>query len=168
MTAKTTRTRTLCNVCGTRTVGSGGRQYDTQSASSLGLCGYCYEEAGWENTHSDWGHDANSETVVEGDGEDENGHRVKGCWICFPELNMAQKPHTPRKASATGERKVGTRRPQLNHRTQCTHPQTPEDRRECRKAFWAEEARKAEEAAKEAATQNTKAQATRRTRKATR
>lgn len=65
-------------------------------------CGPCYEEGGWENTHSDYGHDETSETVV-AEGADESGHRVTGCWICYPELNLAQKPYTPR----TGTSRVG-------------------------------------------------------------
>lgn len=146
--ATTARKRNLCNVCGKRTVGSGGRQYDTQSAASLGMCGPCDSEGGWENTHSDWGHE---EILAKPEAERtaEDLENIDGCWICFPELNMAQKEHKPRTSKgSTGTRKVTSRRPQLNHRTQCLHPQTPEARRECRKAFWAAEAAKAEQASK--------------------
>lgn len=148
MTAKATRKRNLCNVCGTRTVGSGGRKYDTQAAASNRLCGPCDSEGGWENEHSDRGHDADAAEVAKSTDEDTADKRVEGCWICYPELNMAQREHTPR-TSKSGSGKAGAaRKPQLNHRTQCTHPQTPEARRECRKAFWAAEAAKQAKATK--------------------
>lgn len=130
----------MCNVCGKRRVGSGGTSYDTASAALNGLCGPCDMEGGWENTHSDWGHDANG-PVAEANDEEEHGKRVKGCWICYPELNMAQvEPKAKAKAKTTKE--ASARRKQLNHRTQCTHPQTPAERRKCREAFWQAEATK--------------------------
>lgn len=112
----------LCNVCGMRRVGSGGQQYDTQAAADNGLCGPCDEEGGWENTHSDYGHEGNPEAEY-----------TEGCWICHPELNVAQQKPTS-KAGKPGHH--SPRRKQLNHRTQCTHPQTPAERRKCREAFW--------------------------------
>lgn len=141
---------TKCNVCKTRTVGSGGKAYDTQAAAANGLCGPCDTEGGWENEHSDRGHNAESTEVATLMEDDTVGKRVEGCWVCYPEINMAQREHKPR-TSKGGQGKATTRRPQLNHRTQCLHPQTPEARRECRKAFWALEA-KAEEVAADPAT----------------
>lgn len=117
----------MCNVCGRRRVGSGGKKYDVQSAAAIGLCGPCDEEGGWENTHSDQGHE-------QGEGEYRDG-----CWICHPELNVAQKGSTG-KAGKPGHN--SPRRKQLNHRTQCTHPQTPAERRKCREEFWQAEAAK--------------------------
>lgn len=75
--------------------------------------------------------------------------QMKGCWVCHPELNLAQKPYTPRKASqATGTRNQGVRRPQLNHKAQCLHPQTPEARKACKNRYWAELAKAEADATK--------------------
>lgn len=159
---------TKCNACGTRTVGSGGKKYDTLTAAGLDLCGPCYEEAGWENAHSDHGHTAITATP-EGEYPEAWGvpaaHKLAGdlayvaeiredmkaCWICHPELNAAQKAHTPRTSKGGEAGTKAARRPQLNHRTQCLHPQTPEARRECRKAFWEAEAKATQAPAKSAA-----------------
>lgn len=122
--------RKICNVCNARPVGY-GTNGDQRQAQSMDLCTPCYEEGGWENTHSDFAHDAEAEHMVQ-QGNNEAGHRVEGCWICFPELNDAQKPYVKR------ERKghQSPRRTQLNHRY-CLHAQTPKARRDCRNAFWA-------------------------------
>lgn len=122
----------MCNVCGTRRVGSGGKRYDVQSAAAIGLCGPCDEEGGWENTHSDEGHDNYGPDSPAGDEQP----FMAGCWICHPELNEAKRPV---KAGSTKGHN-SPRRKQLNHRTQCKHPQTPAARRACREAHWAEQA----------------------------
>lgn len=108
--------RKLCTVCNTRAVGTGGGD-DADSARSLGECNPCYTEGGWENSHSDEDHDS-----------EPNPH----CWICHPELNLAQKDHTPRTRTGHHSPRRGT----INHRTQCSHAQTPAARRACRKAYW--------------------------------
>lgn len=41
------------------------------------MCDACYQEAGWENTHSDGDHENGTETD-------------DACWICHPELNKAK------------------------------------------------------------------------------
>lgn len=122
--------RKLCTVCNTRPVGY-GTNGDQAHAQRQGMCTPCLEEAGWENTHNDYGHDETSEHMVQA-GSNEAGHRVEGCWICFPELNDAQKTYVKRER--TGHQ--SPRRTQLNHRF-CLHAQTPKARRDCRNAFWA-------------------------------
>lgn len=73
-----------CNVCGKRRPASKGNRNGTPAN---GICTPCYEEGGWENTHNDAGHgdlDLNALT-------DEQAEEVHGCWICYPELNEAQR-----------------------------------------------------------------------------
>lgn len=124
-----------CNTCGIR------KGTTANGKDFADMCDPCYEEAGWENTHSDGDHDSIiAGTVAYG----MTTHKTKeafeawlkeereGCWICFPELNLAKKP-----AKASGAREQGFRRPQLNHKGHA-HPQTPKARRECKAAFWAQ------------------------------
>ena len=142
----------MCNVCGKRRVGSGGKSYDTQAAASNGVCGPCDEEGGWENTHSDNGHGDLWErfTIIQAGGEAEaltsdelyKIDECKFCWVCRPEINEALK-EPKGKAGKPGHH--SPRRTQLNHRTQCTHPQTPAARRACREAYWQAEVAKAEQ-----------------------
>lgn len=112
----------LCNVCETRRPYTGSKGLDVAPQGS-GMCNYCYEEGTWENSHNDEGH---GEGWFQGDPQ-----WTSGCWICHPELNLAQQGK-----GTTGAVKVqGTRRPQLNHKGH-SHPQTPAARRACKKAFW--------------------------------
>lgn len=114
----------ICYSCKHRAVGTGPGDEDPKQARSLDLCVTCLTESGWENTHSDEGHEDSN------DGEPAMAH----CWICHPELNPNTEP-------ATGHH--SPRRKQLNHRTQCSHPQTPKARRDCRNAHWAAQAKEA-------------------------
>ena len=57
------------------------------------MCNFCYTEGGWENEHNDDAH----EQGMQG--------KVDGCWICHPELNLAQKA----KRNADGSSRVGMR-----------------------------------------------------------
>lgn len=107
----------LCNICNKRRPYTGSKGTETAAHGSE-MCNYCYEEGGWENTHQDEEH--------------ADGALGDGCWICHPELNLAQTSHM----ASTGPKKQGARRPQLNHKGH-SHPQTPAARRECKKAFWA-------------------------------
>lgn len=100
--------RKLCETCNTRPA---DREYN-------GSCEACWTEGGWENEHSDRGHDETN--------KDSN------CWFCYPELNRAQVTYV--KQERKGHH--SPRRPQINHRA-CSHAQTPKARRECRKAYWA-------------------------------
>lgn len=128
--------RKLCNICNTRKVTT------ANGPSFKDMCDPCYEEGGWENTHSDGNHDDIAAGTLK---FEETTFKTKeafntwlaeereGCWICYPELNLAQKP-----AKAAGAKKVqGFRRTQLNHKDMCTHAQTPKARRTCKEAFWA-------------------------------
>ena len=63
-----------CRLCGKRT-----RQTDPDSAG-VGLCGKCYEHAGWENYHSDSGH---------------KSHPDPKCPIC-KELGLVKNPKKKR------------------------------------------------------------------------
>src|SRR6185312_13392187 len=51
------------------------------------MCALCYEEAGWENTPNDEGHEQ---------GEGDN----TGCWICHPELNKASESYVARQGTS--------------------------------------------------------------------
>lgn len=77
-----------CIACGMRN-GMTAKQAREQGmgGSYRDICLPCYEEAGWENTHSDAGHaDFDLANLTE-----EQATEVHGCWICYPELNEAKK-----------------------------------------------------------------------------
>lgn len=74
----------LCSICGKRRPTSkNGKDFRDQ-------CDPCHIEAGWENAHSDANHAAIL-AVDPADRTAEQGHEIAGCWICFPELNRAQR-----------------------------------------------------------------------------
>jgi hypothetical protein len=84
-----------CEICNIRPVMT-ARQA-RQHGVSFPYCDPCMTQADWENTHSDYGHDADAETIVPwNDEEAADGHRVEGCWICFPELDETTRPYTQR------------------------------------------------------------------------
>lgn len=119
--------RKLCGNCNTRTVGTGPGE-DDATAKAVGSCNTCYTEAGWINSHSDWGHDADSDTIVDPDSGNTDGNRVEGCWVCFPELNLTTRPAVVR----TGHKNTAAH--SHNPHTTCKHAKTPKDRAACRKA----------------------------------
>lgn len=128
---------TTCNVCGKRRPYTGSKGTETASAGS-GMCNYCYEEGAWENSHSDNAHDSIATLAAAGkeltpSAQEELNTFMVDCWICHPELNLAQQPA---KAASGAPKKQGTRRPQFNHKGH-HHPQTPAARRACKEAFWA-------------------------------
>lgn len=125
--------RKNCTACNIR------KGTDVNGFSFKDMCDPCYQEGGWENTHSDGDHEGIiAGTVIygttthktEAEFEAWLKEEREGCWICYPELNLAQKP-----AKATGPKVQGTRRPQLNHKGH-SHPQTAKARRVCKAAFW--------------------------------
>lgn len=149
--------RKLCTLCNSRPVGY-GTNGDQAHAISMGYCTPCLTEAEWENVHNDEDHDGMLATpegqVPQGwfwSAQDKLSMEEKlaqvaetrkyaaACWECHPELNEAQRPYTPR--TRTQPASQAPRRTQLNHRTQCKHPQTPAARRACREAYWAEQAK---------------------------
>jgi hypothetical protein len=107
--------RKLCTVCEIRTqyTGTGVGVDDAPHLSDM--CNLCYTEGGWENTHSDEGHDA--ETMDD------------DCWICHPNLNRAARPAKER----TGHTNTAPKGPAHSHNG-CTHNANPQGRAACRKA----------------------------------
>jgi len=136
----------ICNVCHIRRAKTGSK--GTETSPHPDMCNYCHEEGGWENQHSDYGHDGilqdvaanpgkNPVTFLSADDFSEYEGYMTQCWICHPELNLAQrKTHS----GQHGPHGSFTRRPQLNHKGH-SHPQAPAARRECKKLFWAEMAK---------------------------
>lgn len=86
-----------CEICKIRPVMS------AKQAREFGVshpyCAPCLTQAEWENVHSDYGHDADSETVHQA-GDEERNVRVAGCWVCFPELDETTKPYRERSGSS--------------------------------------------------------------------
>jgi hypothetical protein len=70
------------------------------------LCIPCYTEAGWENTHSDQGHEGFEALTVKQtnfrtkaaleEWKAEVRKEIEGCWICRPELNKASAEYVSR------------------------------------------------------------------------
>jgi hypothetical protein len=107
----------LCIICGRRNATS------ANGPDMNDMCDPCYTEAGWENTHSDGGHDEiNAGTYVNADEK----IYMDNCWICHPELNKAlaevKTGHTNTVAKS------------YHSHAKCTHPTTPKARAACRKA----------------------------------
>lgn len=139
-----TKSNKMCNVCGKRRAYTGTGP-GVETAGSHGMCNFCYTEGGHENTHNDSNHHAIAQEVAAAEAAGvelaevlsksglEELAFMKDCWICHPELNLAQKPV---KAKKTGAKAAYVRRPQLNHKGH-SHPQTPAARRACKAAFWA-------------------------------
>jgi hypothetical protein len=67
-----------CDVCGIRRA----------DRKLNGQCEPCWEEGGWENTHSDSNHEGLKDSMS----GPELDAEIDGCWICFPELNRAKRP----------------------------------------------------------------------------
>lgn len=73
---------TKCTVCQTRKpMTSTQRNAEGIGRDYADMCEPCYTESGHENAHSDENH-----------GDDTEGRKAEGCWICFPELNRASRP----------------------------------------------------------------------------
>jgi hypothetical protein len=133
---------TKCNVCNIRNAKTGSKGSETSPHNDM--CNYCWEEGGYENSHSDNNHEgiaagtftlANTTFKTQEDLDKYLADQLEimqGCWICHPELNLAK---LPAKASTGGPKKQGVRRPQLNHKGH-GHPQTPAARKACKEAFW--------------------------------
>lgn len=145
--------RKLCGLCQLRPVGY-GTNGDQAHAITMGYCTPCLTEAEHENMHSDHDHEGLAATpegqIPAGWWEGSTIKRTKAeklaevaaerqrmaeCWECHPELNEAQKPYAPRQRRQPTEQ--AARRKQLNHKSQCKHPQTPAARRACREEYWA-------------------------------
>lgn len=82
----------ICSICEVRPVGTGPGA-DRAFAKEFGYCNPCMTLAGWENTHSDYGHDIDG---PESDNEMTGDVRVKDCWVCHPELDVTSEAYVPR------------------------------------------------------------------------
>ncbi len=83
-----------CIICGIRNGMSAAKRSEMGISKDFSdQCHPCYEEGGWENSHSDGGHatilsnNAAGITLTE-----EQRAEIDGCWICFPQLNLAKRP----------------------------------------------------------------------------
>lgn len=76
------------------------------------VCESCYDHWGWENTHSDEGHD--------------NFNKDAACTVCHPELRKTR----PEKAAKVTSEVTG--RKNTSH-SDCSHDRTPKARAKCRK-----------------------------------
>jgi hypothetical protein len=86
------KSKNLCIVCGERRGMSAAKRNEMGIGRDFGnQCFPCYEEAGWENAHSDSNHAAILE-VPDALRTQEDLSEINGCWICFPELNQAKRP----------------------------------------------------------------------------
>lgn len=102
-----------CSICQTRPVPSNRNIQLAGMSRDMDYCLPCFEEAGWENTHGDGGHEdfesltvrqTNFRTKVELEAwKAEMREETKDCWICNPELNKAKREYTPR----TGTSRLG-------------------------------------------------------------
>lgn len=117
--------RKLCTVCNTRTQYTGPG--DDPAPRLTEMCNPCYTEGGWENTHSDGGHDAIKAGTFVADNHTAMDMQI--CWICNPEMNLAQKVTTPRTGHTNTVAK--TRNSHAGH----GHLHTPADRATCRRSI---------------------------------
>lgn len=96
------KAKKLCGICKTRPVSN---SQELPLGIKGTMCTPCYDESGWENTHSDHGHDRIN-ALVEAAAElsttdqDELDSYMASCWICHPELNEASESYVPRKGTS--------------------------------------------------------------------
>lgn len=99
-TAAVTAPKNRCTVCGVRSIGSGRGDEDKGTLRALKMCNPCATEGGWENTHSDAGHETIDTITVRNSSfktkaaleewKAEERKVMERCWICHPELNAAK------------------------------------------------------------------------------
>lgn len=116
--------RKLCSICDFRAVGT-GPSIDITHARQMGYCGPCLDEGDWENIHSDNAHD-DEDAVAKGY---DTADSIANCWVCHPELNLAND-RTPRRTGHTNT-VAKSRTSHADHH----HPRTPEYRALCRKSM---------------------------------
>ena len=122
------KNRTMCSDCGTRPVSA------QQRGNGGSLCQICEDYAGWENTHSDYGHDAILAEVEDKSGDPatylsdtdlvEYQDTMPNCPVCQNDNSHLVK--------RTGHTNTATR--SHNSHAGCKHQRTPKDRAACRKA----------------------------------
>lgn len=107
-----------CTECGTRLTSANRASNNGYSPDINDTCEPCMEYFGWENTHSDEGHDLPD---VENDPQ-----AIADCPVC-----QDQKPgKRTRKANPDADTTAKT----WSSHAACKHPKTPKDRAACRKA----------------------------------
>lgn len=74
-----------CSICSTRPVPSAKARTEAGMSLDMDYCFECFEEADWENTHSDFDHEGSNAG---------NTDETDACWICHPELNQAKAEYT--------------------------------------------------------------------------
>jgi hypothetical protein len=120
--------RTNCTDCGRRPI-------DPSNGRDIKLCTICYDYAGDENTHSDWGHDelaaTDRGTMPDGfvnmtvEQADAERDAMKLCPVCDPTLD--RRNEVPRAGHHNTAPHSWTSHAGHNH------PKTPKARAECRK-----------------------------------
>jgi hypothetical protein len=84
----------------TRNIGTGAGDQDATGA----YCNPHYTEGGWENAHSDAGHDSILEKLANKKRlsafQKSEQANMENCWICHPELNEAKKAYTVRQGTS--------------------------------------------------------------------
>jgi hypothetical protein len=99
-----------CEICATRPVPSLRVRDEAGMSRDMKYCVPCFEEANWENTHSDGAHEGFEALTVRKGGfknkaeleawKAEKREETKACWICHPELNEATREYTPREGTS--------------------------------------------------------------------
>lgn len=102
-----------CEICKKRPAAPLKTRQAEGMSADMDFCVPCFEEAGWENTHSDDGHEGFESLTVRKSVFNTKAEleawkanvreEIKGCWICNPELNKAQREYAPR----TGTSRAG-------------------------------------------------------------
>lgn len=99
-----------CSICETRPAATGVRKTNAGMSSDMDYCVPCFEESGWENTHSDRAHETFEKLTVRGSSfknkadldayKAEMREETKICWICNPEINEAKREYTVRQGTS--------------------------------------------------------------------
>jgi hypothetical protein len=119
----------MCIDCGIRAADP-----DTGLSPNM-LCMPCYDYAGWENTHDDYGHDTINAEVEDKGGDPATylsqmdmttwGMDMPECPVCHPERDKRREVRTGHTNTAAQS---------WNSHAGCKHPRTAKDRAACRKA----------------------------------
>lgn len=98
---KATTVKKPCGICKTRPVSN---SQELPLGIKGTMCIPCYDESGWENTHSDQGHDRIAAAIIANevlsDTDQAEVDVMAACWICRPELNEASATYVPRKGTS--------------------------------------------------------------------
>lgn len=99
-----------CSICSLRPVASLQNRNEAGMSGDMDYCVPCFDEAGWENSHSDDDHEGFESLTVRQSSfrtkaeleawKADLRETVKACWVCTPELNLAKRPYTPRQGTS--------------------------------------------------------------------